>query len=154
MAKTCKKCGKRIGIFETPEVDEQGNVICKECTEKIKAEQEQVQKEKEEVEYKAKLAKALSNNPQWEYKVINLNLSPENEAELTKMGLEGWNLVSAVAINSSAAKPAENTEGEKKEEEKPEEQKQPEPLPQPPSPEEEKQATPAEGTICIFKRKL
>ncbi|MBW2978250.1 hypothetical protein KY331_05370 [Candidatus Woesearchaeota archaeon] len=151
MAKTCTNCGKKIRMFVTPEADEQGNVVCKECVEKKKIEQEAAQKQREELESKAKLAKALSNNSQWEYKVINLNITG-SEDELTNFGLEGWNLVSAIALNSAAAKPSENLEGEKKEENP--EQQQPQP-PQPPQPASQPEAQPSsDKMVCIFKRKL
>jgi len=137
MARICKKCGKKISMFAVPEIDEQGNVVCQECSAKIKEEQETAQKQKEDMEYKTKLAKALTHNSQWEYKVANLNVSGSEE-ELTKLGLEGWNLVSAIPITSSSVKEAE---GEKKEGE---EQKPP-----------QKETTIAtEAMVCLFKRKL
>ena len=57
MAKICKNCGKKIKMFEVPDIDEQGNIVCKECTAKKKTEQEAAQKQKEEIEYKTKLDK-------------------------------------------------------------------------------------------------
>ena len=140
-------------MFVTSETDEQGNILCKECSEKNKTEQEQIQKQKEELEYKTKLAKALSTNPQWEYKVLNLKIEGSEE-ELTKMGLEGWNLVSAVGINSSTAAKQEENPGEQKQEIP--EGGQQQPPPQPPKPEQPQTetTTSTEGMVCIFKRKL
>jgi uncharacterized Zn finger protein (UPF0148 family) len=115
MVKTCKSCGKKIGLFEEHDISEKGDIICKECNENIRAQQEQAQKQKEEEEYKAKLEKALSKNPRWEYRIVNLNISNENEEMLNKMGLEGWQLAAAINSSIQAQKQAQSPEKEKNE---------------------------------------
>ena len=61
-----------------------------------------------------KLKKVLTKNSQWEYKILNLKthgsglnatgnkIDPKDEVKLNELGLEGWELVSAVTMNSLA----------------------------------------------------
>ena len=143
MPRICKNCQKKLGIFEAPEVNEQGDIICKACSDKMKAEQEQAQKQKEDEDYRVNLAKALAKNSQWEYKILNAGLGPENEEQLNKLGAEGWQLVSVLSAgsNNSAPQPAPAQQN-------PEQTQQP-----PPQPQEPTKPAPA-STVYIFKRKL
>ena len=143
MAKTCKKCGKKIGMFEVSQFDGQGEIICKECSEKNKSEQEQMQQQKDEIEYKTRLARALTNNSQWEYRILNSN--PQDERTINQLGSEGWQLVAAVPINSAALAPEQNPPSQPNPEQKPPEQNQQQPLQPQPAPTE---------VSYIFKRKL
>ena len=35
MARICKNCEKRISMFDHPQVNEQGDIFCKECSETV-----------------------------------------------------------------------------------------------------------------------
>lgn len=105
----CSKCKKKLGLLDSKHKIKDGNeVLCPDCFPEWEREQEK--------KAKTKLKKILLKNIQWEYKILNLKtigsglnasgnkIKPEDENELNKLGLEGWELVSAVTMNSLAVR--------------------------------------------------
>ena len=112
----CSMCGKKFGFLEEKykHKDKDGNflIYCEKCNEEFeKEEKKRIKKEKEK-----ELKKILKINKKWEYKILNLNtvgsgfnatgnkINPDLYKKLNDFGLEGWELVSAVSMNSLAAR--------------------------------------------------
>ena len=121
----CDMCGKKIGILESKVdyINDKGKpiVYCSKCDldaqkeeQKEKGKKRKIDKEKKDKADKIAKEKELKNilqkNHQWEYKILNLKtiganedktLDPNNSERLNDLGLEGWELISSTAINST-----------------------------------------------------
>lgn len=112
----CDECERKIGLLESSynstNSDREKVKLCLECK---KIQDKEIEK-KEIEENKRKVKKALENNSQWEYKILNLHTVGDimnatnhkiNETysdDLNNLGKEGWELVSATPMTSIASK--------------------------------------------------
>lgn len=127
----CGKCGVKLGFLDSKhamEDDGQDFFMCDECYQKwetedtkkklkIKEEKEKQRlkiREEEARDRKKRIEKIMSINNKWEYKIINLQttgsginatgnkIKEEEKEKLNELGLKGWELVSAVPMDSFA----------------------------------------------------
>lgn len=107
----CAKCKQKFGMLEYKNKLKDGRVMCHDCYNQWQEEEEQKEEKLAKEKEEAKLKKALSKNPKWEYKVVQVNTSRSGfvatdakikniDEALNKLGEEGWELVSVVGLQA------------------------------------------------------
>ena len=109
----CSKCGSKIGILGEKHEFKDGEIYCLECYSYWKGERQETALREGLREKEKKLKSALSKNCKWEYEVIQIptarsgfvatstKINPQEQ--LNKLGEEGWELVSAIGMQSISA---------------------------------------------------
>ena len=116
----CDKCDKKIGLLDKKisYEDDKGGIVyyCADCDKKEKEYWKEKEEKTKKTEHNLKVKEALKKNNVWEYKIVNLSpassginatgnkIKETDEKILNELGSEGWELISAVPMDSLSPK--------------------------------------------------